>query len=227
MAAKPGATPNWNTDGTNRTTPSAGELAAGYAVNQVPSSSKLNWWMNTVYQWIQYFADQVFSGGLTSTGAAPNGSGVTGVGVGTGAGLLGKGAGAASPTPVADGVVGVVSALASGTDEAAAVRGFGRSGAVGMLGRGNSSLINAGNNIGVYGEGEAGTFGGAGVYGVGGLGTSGGGYGGVFVGNAYKAPIHITVQGAAPSFPVEGDLYYDLTTHKLRVRTDTAWVDLH
>jgi parallel beta-helix repeat protein len=31
----------------------------------------------------------------------------------------------------------------------------------------------------------------------------------------------------APISPVEGQVYYDSSTHKLRVRTDTSWVDLH
>lgn len=110
MATKPTTVPTWNTGGTNRTAPSAGELAAGYAVNQVPASSKLNWWMNLVGSWLDYLnglvatantwtATQTFTGGVAGPLAA------TGPAAGTGgtSGDAFVGTGGAAPV---DGVAG-------------------------------------------------------------------------------------------------------------------------
>jgi hypothetical protein len=81
---RPPALPEWNTDGSNRVEPSAGEKAVGYSVNQVPSSSKLNWWMNAVHEWVTYLdgfvtglfstintwtARQLFNAGVVASGA--------------------------------------------------------------------------------------------------------------------------------------------------------------
>ena len=32
---------------------------------------------------------------------------------------------------------------------------------------------------------------------------------------------------AAPSSPITGEVYYNTTTNKAQVRTNSAWVDLH
>lgn len=32
---------------------------------------------------------------------------------------------------------------------------------------------------------------------------------------------------AAPSSPITGEMYYNTTTNKAQVRTNSAWVDLH
>jgi hypothetical protein len=39
--------------------------------------------------------------------------------------------------------------------------------------------------------------------------------------------LEVRAQAAAPAAPVNGWVYYDSTTNKLRVRAAGAWVDLH
>lgn len=53
--AAPAETPVWNTDATNRTTPSGTQQASGWNLNQTGVSSFMNWWMFWVYQWILWF----------------------------------------------------------------------------------------------------------------------------------------------------------------------------
>lgn len=78
---KPSQVPDWNTGGGNRTEPSAGEKASGYAVNDVPSSGKLNWLLNLAGQWASYLnglssgtegwsATQIFNGAAGDLSAA-------------------------------------------------------------------------------------------------------------------------------------------------------------
>ncbi len=52
--AEPASLPEWDTDETNITVPTA-ELVDGWAVDQEPPSGFFNWWMNLVYLWIVYF----------------------------------------------------------------------------------------------------------------------------------------------------------------------------
>lgn len=54
MAKPTGTMPEWNTGGTNRLEPSAGEIAAGFALNAAPASSKENWWRWKVGEWLKY-----------------------------------------------------------------------------------------------------------------------------------------------------------------------------
>jgi len=50
----------------------------------------------------------------------------------------------------------------------------------------------------------------------------GSGYGGHFIGNATRPPLHLVPQ-AAPSTPANGSIYYDSTAHKLKVYANGAW----
>lgn len=81
--AQPTKLPEWNTGLSNNVEPSSGEKIAGFATNATPTSSKLNWWMETVYQWANYLKNlvdealtwtvrQTFSAGLdvAATGGA-------------------------------------------------------------------------------------------------------------------------------------------------------------
>lgn len=54
MPARPSELPVWNTDATNRTTPSAGQQASGWLFQQIPPSSYENWRANLVYEWCVY-----------------------------------------------------------------------------------------------------------------------------------------------------------------------------
>ncbi len=50
--AKPTDLPAWNTGGANRSEPSSGLKASGYATNAVPTSGNWNWLFFTIYSWI-------------------------------------------------------------------------------------------------------------------------------------------------------------------------------
>lgn len=64
---EPSTQPVWNTDATNRTTPSGGLQASGYVTNAIPTSGNLNWWKNLVYQWIGWFRTVITAnGGITA-----------------------------------------------------------------------------------------------------------------------------------------------------------------
>lgn len=89
----PATSPVWNTDGTNRTTPSGAQQGTGWTLNQTGVSSFMNWWMYWVYQWILYFAARVFdgdvtiNGNLTVTGTSALNGNVTSLGTVTGTDL--------------------------------------------------------------------------------------------------------------------------------------------
>jgi len=171
--------------------------------------------------------------GVQGTGGATSGSGVYGIG-GAGGGIgvegVGSGTGGSSKAGVkgtaadeAPGVWGV----ASSTSSSHAVQGD--SG-------GNSQTVMLANmthnsGIAVHGKSTSGT-GSIGVKGEsndshGVQGVSSSGYGGSFAGNATRAPLHLDVLSGAPSSAAEGDVYFDSTTHKLRVYASGSWVDLH
>jgi len=131
--SKPTTKPVWNTSGANRSTPSSGQQASGWTVNQAPPSSWLNWLAYWTYAWIDYLdeigtdlaglfstantwtAKQTFSGGLDGTSAVMSGR-VVGVADGGYPGITGT-ANAISP-----GVVGNASSTRPG------VYGFSNSG---------------------------------------------------------------------------------------------------
>jgi hypothetical protein len=89
-----------------------------------------------------------------------------------------------------------------------------------------------GTGYGVIGSVTAGT---AGVYGVatsgiGVIGESLSSYACVCSADTtspVRAALRLIPQDAEPSSPQEGDVYYNSTTHKLQVRTNAGWVDLH
>lgn len=54
MATKPTELPEWATDETNNTEPSAGQKATGWNQAQKPPSSYFNWWQFTVWLWIEW-----------------------------------------------------------------------------------------------------------------------------------------------------------------------------
>jgi len=58
----PAELPVWATDNTNNGEPSSGQKNSGWAVNQFIVSSYFNWWMNLVYQWINYLSSGVDAG---------------------------------------------------------------------------------------------------------------------------------------------------------------------
>jgi hypothetical protein len=54
MSRPTGNLPGWNSGLANDVEPSSGEKAAGYAVNQVPTSGKLNWLLRQFSEWCAY-----------------------------------------------------------------------------------------------------------------------------------------------------------------------------
>jgi hypothetical protein len=52
--SKPTQTGDWDSSAANIVQPSSGEIAAGWAVGQVPPSGWFNWWMNKVDLWIDW-----------------------------------------------------------------------------------------------------------------------------------------------------------------------------
>lgn len=54
---KPAELNAWNTDGSNRVVPPAGQLATGHVPEENPSSSYENWWKNITYQWSLWIND--------------------------------------------------------------------------------------------------------------------------------------------------------------------------
>lgn len=97
-----------------------------------------------------------------------------------------------------------------------AAAGAGLTATGGSDGTGVVGLGGATNGPGVVGT-AAGT-------GTGVSGSSTTGWGGSFIGNTTKAPLHIGAQSATPSSPTEGDLYVDSDDHKLYLYTGSAWV---
>lgn len=59
--AKPTVLPQWNTDGTNRVTPSSGQQSTGWTVGQAPPSSWFNWLAYHTYNWLLWCQAEVLS----------------------------------------------------------------------------------------------------------------------------------------------------------------------
>lgn len=187
--------------------------------------------------------------GLTVTNSQTDGSGVVATGNGTGAGVAATG-GASGGSAVYAVATGGNGTGVEGTGQGSGTGLFGAGGAtngtgargigggttgIGVAGQGASS------GIGVQGTGGA--SGGAGVRGVGthssanGVegtsGTSGAGVKGTgvssgvgvhAVGSAARSPLLIEPRASAPGSAIEGEIYYDSSTHKLYVCTDLGWV---
>lgn len=62
MSTKPLTIPVFNTSGANRSAPSSGLRASGWALNQTPTSGVFNNEQNLYGQWFQYLNDGAFSG---------------------------------------------------------------------------------------------------------------------------------------------------------------------
>lgn len=68
--AKPSALPRWNTDGTNRTTPTSGQMDTGIVSGELAVSSRMNWLLYTSYLWHKWIDDGVWTAvSLALTGA--------------------------------------------------------------------------------------------------------------------------------------------------------------
>ncbi len=59
---KPSAVPTWNTDGTNRTTPTGGQIATGIVVGEAANSSRMNYLLNLIGQWLSWIDAGVLTG---------------------------------------------------------------------------------------------------------------------------------------------------------------------
>ena len=72
--AKPSTVPEWNTDGTNRSTPTAGQTATGIQAGEAAVSSRMNYLLNLIGQWCSYLSagalegDHEIDGDLVVTG---------------------------------------------------------------------------------------------------------------------------------------------------------------
>lgn len=60
--AKPTEIPEWNSGGTNRTTPTGGQKAAGIASGETSNSSRMNWVLYWLYQWVVWLDAGVLTG---------------------------------------------------------------------------------------------------------------------------------------------------------------------
>lgn len=65
MATKPSAIVEWNTAGTNRTTPTGGQISTGIAAGEVANSSRMNYLLNLLGLWTAYLNDGAFTGAHT------------------------------------------------------------------------------------------------------------------------------------------------------------------
>ncbi len=60
---KPTTVPEWNTDGSNRTTPNGGKIATGWVANEKPvSSSVMNWLQHWEGRWTKWLNERLFDG---------------------------------------------------------------------------------------------------------------------------------------------------------------------
>jgi hypothetical protein len=69
VSTKPTQVPEWATDETNNTEPSAGQKATGYTPGQAAVSSYFNWFMRRAGQWCQYLNDGALEGPISITTA--------------------------------------------------------------------------------------------------------------------------------------------------------------
>ena len=145
MANKPTVVPRWaetvaGVPAANIATPTAGESDTGFTNGQsVVSSSKLNWFMQLVYDWILYLRDAVFTVPVGS-----NGNGITGTGDGNGAGVVGYGGTTGRGGSFVGGSYGVYGATAAGGNAGAAgdgsLNGAPGVAAIGKVGSGRGAL---------------------------------------------------------------------------------------
>jgi hypothetical protein len=207
--AKPSTLPRWaetsgGTPSSNIDEPSSGRKDIGWLDDERPPAWWLNWWKNTVYQWIKYL-DQIHTEAFTWTalhvfekkvtvvaGLATNDPGVDATGDGSGPGILGTG----GATAGAPGVVGE-----GGIGGGPGVQGTGIGTGLGVYGAGGNSGTAAAGVKGQGGSGGSpgvdGTGGGAGA-GVRGTGGASGAPGVDGTGTVNNPGVKGTGQGGAP-----------------------------
>lgn len=59
---KPSAVPTWNTDGSNRTTPTGGQIVTGIVAGEAANSSRMNYLLNLIGQWLSWIDAGVLTG---------------------------------------------------------------------------------------------------------------------------------------------------------------------
>ena len=225
MPTKPVSLPVWNTDATNRTTPSGGKQAAGFSLNEAPSSSFQNWWQNLVYQWVNYLNAPI---GVATTPAL-----TATAGTGAGSVALRLEAGDASSIPLyclAQGAAAGLAPLVAGFPGTSAIFATGQTGLPGALfcnvavGPGAWATTANPGSTGFYGTGVTGAAGGmlvgngvnvATLLADAGAGTGlGAGSSGNFVAGFFKqygttrGTINLAQQ-STPSAPITGDFWFN------------------
>lgn len=216
MPKPTGNLPTWSTSGTNQLEPSAGEKDAGYAVNGVPTSSKLNWLFNRFGAWIVYLsglaaeawtwtAAHIFQStvqtqaGITATQTTANMSAIYATGNGGAAGATGTGGGTSGAgvrgeggAPNGIGVSGAGAGTGSGVEGLGGASGNGVSG-TGLIGgrfigaAGGAGVVATGGDIAVQGYGAP----------TGGRFTGTNGAGAVGVGTSAGGEFHNAVNATA------------------------------
>lgn len=53
--AEPADLPRWSTDESNESTPTSGQMDTGIVSGEAANSSRMNWLLRTIYEWILYF----------------------------------------------------------------------------------------------------------------------------------------------------------------------------
>lgn len=237
MSTKPTTVPTWNTGGANRAAPSGGQAVAGFANGDQAPSTWFNYWFFWIFSWVQYLADGAFTNdsgpALLGTSTDPGSSGLEGVNnQGGSMGVYGHSTGAGSQGVFGD------------APGAAGVGVFGRStgqGGTGVHGEvSDTSSIsrtqgvyglaappaNARESYGGYFECYAGSptgWTGAAVLAD---GTQSDTYALILrakLSTPTRGALKYPLQTAAPTAAVEGDSYYNATTHKLYVYDGTTW----
>lgn len=200
MSQPTGNLPDWSTDDTNNTEPSAGLKLTGWPDDDIPTARNFNWLFWQVSRWLTYLknlqsevltwtAAQTFSALLTATAAiivtrATAGIGLTSTGNGAFSGLKGIGGATGAGVEGVGGATSGVGVQGTGGPNSAGVRGDGTGTGQGLFGVGGASdgsgvtgLGGGTAGLGINGQG-AGT--GAGSQGTGGAT----GHGGNFIGGA-------------------------------------------
>lgn len=204
MAAKPTTLPRWSETGGGTQSniipaPLSGRQDVGFSPGEELPASWLNWLLNLLYRWSAYLRDGIFVGEAGQPGLTiTGGSGAGGKGLVVTAGGTNENAIQATPTGAGVGVS--VTTSGGGAGLGVTHSGSGR----GLL------ILHSGSETAVESDASAGT-----------------GYALHGIPNTTKAPLRLSGLSAAPSSPVNGDIYYDTSTNKFRGYAGGAWVDLH
>lgn len=129
--AKPASVPTWNTDGTNRTTPTGGQIATGIASGEAANSSRMNYLLNLIGQWLTWVDAGILTGvSFVSSGIITSGGLLTAL-----AGLAVTGAVTISTTLGVTGLITATAGLTVGSNAHVTVSG------TGLFKHGNATLI--------------------------------------------------------------------------------------